>query len=149
MGTLVVPADAGDPGQEFEDLEGTVTEVRAAMTEGLRTIVEMTPVGCGRDPAKMRKLSEATGLHVIAAAGFHRDAQYPTGHWIHEADEELLTKRVLDDLTLGMHPHDWLDPFAAPGCCEGRCHQGRVPRTIACQWPSSSKREIRTGRVSS
>lgn len=100
------------PGQEFEDVAGSVDEVRSAMAGGLRTIVEMTPVGCGRDPAKMRALSHATGAHVIAAAGYHRDAHYPSGHWVHDASEALLTECVLSDLTVGMHPRDWLDPMA-------------------------------------
>jgi phosphotriesterase-related protein len=102
------------PGHEFEDLEGSVAEVREAMRGGLGTIVEMTPVGCGRAPAKLRALSEATGLHVIAAAGYHRDAHYPAGHWIHDASEEMLAERVIRDLTVGMHPADWLDPSLPP-----------------------------------
>ena len=84
------------------------------MAGGLRTIVEMTPVGCGRDPAKMRALSEATGLHVIASAGYHRDAHYPSGHWIHGASEALLTDRVAGGPDRGDAPARLVGPFPAP-----------------------------------
>jgi predicted metal-dependent phosphotriesterase family hydrolase len=98
------------PGQEFDDLERSTDEVRAARSSGISTVVEMTPIGCGRRPELMRELSETTGVHVVAATGYHRDAHYPAGHWVLEATVELLTERIVKDLADGMHPHDWLDP---------------------------------------
>src|SRR5690349_23877283 len=38
-----------------------------------------------RSPAGMRAVSERTGVHIIAATGYHRDAHYPRGHWVHTA----------------------------------------------------------------
>ena len=97
------------PGQEFDDLGAAVAEVREAQATGLASIVEMTPIGCGRRPDRMRALSEATGVPVIAATGYHRDAHYPEGHWVHEASVETLAERIVSDLSDGMHPADWLD----------------------------------------
>jgi predicted metal-dependent phosphotriesterase family hydrolase len=98
------------PGAEMEALEPAIQEVEAAHRQGLQTIVEMTPIGCGRRPALLRTVSAATGVRIVAATGYHRDAHYPPGHWIHEASEELLLERILTDLRLGMHPGDWNDP---------------------------------------
>src|SRR5690242_7648872 len=50
----------------------------------------------------MRAVSEHTGVHIIAATGYHRDAHYPPGHWVHTASVEQLAERIVDDLTRGM-----------------------------------------------
>jgi 5-phospho-D-xylono-1,4-lactonase len=102
--SVATPADA------FTDVDRSIAEVREGQESGLGTIVEMTPIGLGRDPRGLRAISEATGVPVIAATGFHRDLHYPAGHWVHEASVELLADRVVADLRRGMHPADWLDP---------------------------------------
>ncbi len=100
----------GLPGQGFTDVERAVAEVLEGRASGIGTIVEMTPIGLGRNPAGMRAVSVATGVQVIAATGYHRDAHYPDGHWVYRASVETLAARVYTDLTEGMHPADWLDP---------------------------------------
>ena len=95
-------------GQSFGDLEPMVAEVEEARASGIATIVEMTPIGLGRRPDRMRELSWATGVAIVAASGYHRDAHYPEGHWVHAAPVELLADRILTDLRAGMHPTDWL-----------------------------------------
>jgi predicted metal-dependent phosphotriesterase family hydrolase len=96
------------PGQEFDDAGRAIEEVTSAKTGGLQSIVEVTPIGCGRRPAGMRAVAEATGVHVVAATGYHRDAHYPQSHWVRDATVELLAQRILTDLNEGMHPDDWL-----------------------------------------
>ena len=96
------------PGQEFDDVDSAIEEVVGARRGGLQAIVEVTPIGCGRRPAGMRSVAEATGAHIVAATGYHRDAHYPHGHWVREATVELLAQRILTDLREGMHPDDWL-----------------------------------------
>ena len=54
-------------------------------------------------------MSTATGVPIVGATGFHRDAHYPDGHWVYEASEELLLERMLADIEQGMHPRDWTD----------------------------------------
>lgn len=98
------------PGQEFDDLERSTAEARAARESGIGAVVEMTPIGCGRRPDLMRLLSKAAGLPIVAATGYHRDAHYPEGHWVHSASVETLAERIVADLERGMHPSDWTDP---------------------------------------
>ncbi len=100
------------PGQEMEDADRAVTEVREAADAGLRSIVEMTPIGLGRRPDLLRAVSEATGIPIIGATGFHRDVHYAKDHWVLEASVETLAERVVTDLTAGMHPSDWTDAGA-------------------------------------
>jgi 5-phospho-D-xylono-1,4-lactonase len=104
----------GMPGDAFTDVDSAIEEVRDGAASGIGAIVEMTPIGLGRDPRGLRAISEATGVPIIAASGFHRDAHYPTGHWVHEATVEVLAGRILADLRSGMHPADWADPSLPP-----------------------------------
>jgi 5-phospho-D-xylono-1,4-lactonase len=96
------------PGQDFDDAGRAIEEVDEAKRGGLQAIVEVTPIGLGRRPAGMRAVSEATGVHVVAATGYHRDAHYPASHWVRDAPVDLLAQRILTDLKEGMHPDDWL-----------------------------------------
>src|SRR5438445_9314970 len=92
------------PGQEFDDVDSATDEVVAAKRGGLHAIVEVTPIGCGRRPASLRAVAETTGVQVVAATGYHRDAHYPLNHWVREATVDLLAQRILTDLTEGMLP---------------------------------------------
>lgn len=100
------------PGDEFEDLERSTAEAETGRASGLGTIVDVTPIGLGRRPADLRAVAARTGLHIVGATGYHRDAHYPAGHWVHDATVDLLAERVVADLVDGMHPADWLDPSA-------------------------------------
>src|SRR5947208_621163 len=96
------------PGQDFDDIDRAVEEVTHAASGGLRAIVEVTPIGLGRNPAGLRAVAQATGVHIIAATGYHRDAHYPADHWVRGSTVEQLAERILIDLRQGMHPADWM-----------------------------------------
>jgi predicted metal-dependent phosphotriesterase family hydrolase len=120
------------PGQDFDDAVKAVEEVSSAALGGLQAVVEVTPIGLGRRPAKLRAVAEATGVHIVAATGYHRDAHYEPGHWVREAPVELLAERILTDLQQGMHPDDWLteaslDPARAGVIKAGASYQ-RISR---------------------
>ena len=102
------------PGDEFDDLERSTAEAREGRGSGIGTIVDMTPIGLGRRPDLLREVSEATGMPIIGATGYHRDAHYPPGHWVYEVSVKQLADRIVRDLEVGMHPADWADPDAAP-----------------------------------
>ena len=87
------------PGQEFDDVDKAVAEVSGA---GLQTIVEVTPIDLGRNAAAMRAVAERTGVNIIAATGYHRDAHYLAGHWVHDASVDRLAERILADLQRGI-----------------------------------------------
>jgi predicted metal-dependent phosphotriesterase family hydrolase len=103
------------PGEAFTELDPIVAEASAVRAAGARAIVDLTPIGCGRDPRRLRQLAERTGVHVIAATGFHRDAHYPAGHWVHTEPEEVLAELLVADLVDGMDDRDWQGPRPSPG----------------------------------
>jgi len=101
-------------GEEIDDPAVVEAETRDGARSGIATIVELTPIGLGRQPAALRALSEKTGVNVIAATGYHRDAHYPAGHWVLTATDDLLLARMTADLADGMHPTDWSDTGLPP-----------------------------------
>ncbi len=102
------------PGQEMDDPDRAAAEVRQASEAGMQALVEMTPIGLGRRPDLLRAVSEATGVPIIAATGFHRDVHYAVDHWVHRTPVETLAERVVADLERGMHPSDWNEPAVEP-----------------------------------
>ena len=65
-------------------------ELAAFKGLGGGTLVDVTPIGIGRDLARLARLSQATGLHIVAGAGWYRQAYYPA--------EARIDRRSIDDL---------------------------------------------------
>ncbi len=65
-------------------------ELAAYKALGGGTLVDVTPIAIGRDLARLARLSQATGLHIVAGAGWYRQAYYPT--------EARIDRRSIDDL---------------------------------------------------
>lgn len=144
---LRTPALAG---QEFDDLERAVEEVRDGQASGLRSIVEMTPIGCGRRPERLREVSSTTGMPIVAATGYHRDAHYPTGHWVLDAPVELLAERIVTEIERGMHPSDWDDPSipldaARAGAIKVGASYQRISRSERRRLEAAAIGSLRTG----
>jgi phosphotriesterase-related protein len=89
------------PGDELDDEDRSTTEAVDVRAHGIETVVDATPIGLGRRPESLRRLSERSGLHVIASTGVHRPEHYATSHWIHDLDEEGLAAWFHADLTRG------------------------------------------------
>jgi phosphotriesterase-related protein len=65
-------------------------ELAAYKALGGGTLVDVTPIGIGRDLARLARLSQATRLHIVAGAGWYRQAYYPA--------EARIDRRSIDDL---------------------------------------------------
>jgi 5-phospho-D-xylono-1,4-lactonase len=100
---LATPAQ---PNDDMADVNRAEVEVEEAAATGLRAIVELTPIGLGRRADLLRQVSESTGVLIVAASGFHRDAHYRPGDWALEASVEELVDRVLAELREGMDGTD-------------------------------------------
>lgn len=65
-------------------------ELAAYRAAGGGTLVDLTLPGVGRDPLRLRRYAEASGLHIVMGTGWYRTAYYPA--------EALIDRRTVDDL---------------------------------------------------
>ncbi|WP_394811260.1 phosphotriesterase family protein [Streptomyces xanthii] len=63
-------------GQELDDAGLAREELAAYAAAGGGTVVQWTPYGLGRRAEELPALSEATGVHLVAATGMHQAAHY-------------------------------------------------------------------------
>lgn len=104
------------PGDELTDEQASQGEAAALAASGFETMVDATPVGLGRNPEAVARISRSTGLTVVATTGAHRDAHYAADSWLRDLDTAALTALFLDDLVTGMPAQDGSDDRAAgPG----------------------------------
>ena len=87
------------PGDGFADVDRAIEEAETLVTAGGRTLVDWTPLGLGRDPEGLLRVSEATGLHVVAATGVHRDAHYLADDPLRSIAVADLADRFVSDVT--------------------------------------------------
>lgn len=99
----------------LDDPEKSQQEVALFKEVGGQSIVDATAVDYGRDPAAVRNISCATGVHIVGTAGFNKsflwDAQKPdenrTYHdWIEQTSLDELTQFVIDEVECGMNGTD-------------------------------------------
>jgi predicted metal-dependent phosphotriesterase family hydrolase len=92
---LVTPAQ---PGDEYSDVSRGIQEAQTLRAAGARALVDWTPIGLGRDLDGLRAVSEATGLHIVAATGIHRDVHYAADDLLRGESEDALADRFVADL---------------------------------------------------
>src|SRR5919108_3831091 len=92
---LVTPAQ---PGDEYNDVAKAIDEARTVRAAGARALVDWTPIGLGRDLDGLRSVSKASGLHIVAATGVHRDVHYAADDPLRGESEDALADRFVADL---------------------------------------------------
>lgn len=86
-------------GDELDDLDRSAAETAQLRGAGIDAVVELTPLGCGRDPAGVAAIAQRTGVHIVLATGVHREAHYPVDHPLRELAPDQLVARFVTDLT--------------------------------------------------
>ncbi len=54
---------------------------KAVMSRGVKTVVDATPNECGRDPAFLREVSQASGLQILCSTGFYYEGEGGTTYF--------------------------------------------------------------------
>jgi predicted metal-dependent phosphotriesterase family hydrolase len=95
-----------DPDTILDDEPGMLEELEDFYRLGGRSMIEVTNDGMGRDVLRLKRLSEATGVHLITCTGFYKDPFIPeyaqawkaeqfAAHFIKEATEGIADTRIL------------------------------------------------------
>jgi phosphotriesterase-related protein len=89
-------------GFDYEALERHAeAELNKAVDSGIKTMIDCTTIEMGRDVELMRRLSEKTGMQVIAITGLFADA-YGIPHYFRELKPEELTEIYVTEIREGI-----------------------------------------------
>lgn len=67
------PPDVADRDLEMDSEAAAIQELTWFKQAGGHALVDMTPADYGRNAPGMKRVSEATGIHIIATTGLHKD----------------------------------------------------------------------------
>ena len=93
IGAAQVSPSRYDPQEVFAVVLPQLQEARRL---GCRTLVECTPAYLGRDPRLLRRLSEASGMHILSNTGYYgaaKDKHLPP-HAFTETAEQLAARWI-------------------------------------------------------
>jgi len=82
------------------DQEVAIEELSRFAAAGGRTIIDATPIGLGRDVVALRRISEETGVNIVAGAGYYVNDVRPPDFAALTVDD--ITKVILRDLKDGV-----------------------------------------------
>ena len=99
VGADGVTPDRYDADEVFEVMLPHLNDLKEA---GIQTLFECTPDYLGRDPALLKRLSEASGLHIVTNTGLYQDPYLPK--WAHQASALELAQRWIAEATEGIGP---------------------------------------------
>lgn len=88
------------PGDDLDDESASGEEARLLRESGFEAMVDATPLGLGRRPEAIRRISSTTGLRVVMTTGVHRREHYAPAHPLLEAGADELAAAFVQDLTV-------------------------------------------------
>lgn len=86
----------------LDDEAIVIEELGRLVAAGGRTVVELSIPDVGRDPAALRRISAATGLHVVMGCGWYVEEAYPPE--IDRTPTRELAARLVDEIEHGVGP---------------------------------------------
>ena len=92
-GRTVAGEDAIIDSERHERL--MIAELQQFQAVGGKSIVELTVKNMGGDPPALRRVSEATGLHIIAGCGWYRDS-YMSPDLNHRPTDQLAEELIYE-----------------------------------------------------
>lgn len=113
-GHLIMDRDlivAKHPDFKIADVDKVVEEVNLFIQAGGRAMVEMSPIGCGRNPRAMVEIAEKTGLNVIASTGIQKSEFYLDSHWRHFYSAEQMAEIFIEEISEGMDVSSYNGPY--------------------------------------
>ncbi|HEX8967379.1 MAG TPA: phosphotriesterase-related protein, partial [Chloroflexota bacterium] len=84
----------------LDDEELIAQELGCYRAAGGSVVVDVTPDGIGRNPAGLRRLAQASGLHMVMGAGWYRERVYP--RFIFELSTNQLADRLVAEFAAGV-----------------------------------------------
>jgi 5-phospho-D-xylono-1,4-lactonase len=100
-----------EPGFKLPSRTKMIEELEDFKRAGGNAVVDMMPLDAGRQPGDLVEISRKSGIHVIAATGFHKEMYYDEEHWVHTYSAEQIARLVSLELTEGMDLRSYNGPI--------------------------------------
>lgn len=92
-----------NPALCINDMEKSLEEIKRYRMNGGSSLIEAQPCGCNRMTEELKRLSERSGVRIIASTGFHKLSFYTDSHWIHRLPASDLEELFVQELSIGMY----------------------------------------------
>ena len=122
----------------LSDPELAIKEATLFKQAGGGTLVDVTNIGLGRQPEKLRYIAERTGLHVIMGAGYYQGFFHPPD--MDDKSEDEICREIVTDISQGV---------------DGTGIRAGIIGEIGCNWPlraneakvlrASARAQVETG----
>jgi predicted metal-dependent phosphotriesterase family hydrolase len=123
----------------LDDEDIAIDELRRYRAAGGAAIADPTNIGIGRNPAALRRISQASGVHIIMGAGWYRERAYPA--YVYEEMPDTLADRLVNDLLVGADGTDVRAGFIGEIGTE-RGHIGPAQERV---FRAAARAQLRTG----
>jgi len=87
---------------QLDDDEIFAAELSAFKEVGGSCLVDQTPRGGGRQPARLRALSEAAGVEIVFSTGYYTEPYYPPEDVLHRRSVDDIAALLLDEIQNGV-----------------------------------------------
>ncbi len=85
---------------KIETVDEVVPEIKKMMELGVESAFEVTTNDMGRDPLKLKEISDITGLNIVCSTGFYLSEYHP--ETLDVLTKEEIAQIYIDDLTIGI-----------------------------------------------
>jgi phosphotriesterase-related protein len=84
----------------LDDVNVSISELKPFRIYGGKSLVDVTAIGMGRDPAGLKQISQETGVNVVCTTGWYRAMSHPD--YIKEKSIDQLSAVIVKELTEGI-----------------------------------------------
>ncbi len=113
----------GGEEMRLPSVEKAAEEARYFLAAGGKTIVDMNPIGVGRDIRKLLEVNEQVPeLHIVVTTGFHAGKMYdPDVHWAAQYSVNQVADLLIADVEEGIDIYDYMGPICERSPSKAGC----------------------------
>lgn len=126
-----------NPFRSYDDLQTTdedvaVSEALYFKRAGGGSMIDTSPIGLGRDPLALARISRATGINIIMGSGYYVAAVHPPD--MDDKTEDEIAREIVADITTGVS--------------DTRLKSGIIGE-LGCTWPltDNERKVLRAGAL--
>jgi len=86
----------------LDDEQVAIKEAMLFKEAGGKTIVDMTPINMGRNPAALVNIAKATGLNIIMGTAYYLEKSYTPEMKMESKTDENIAQEFIRDITVGV-----------------------------------------------